>query len=147
MDVACGSLSDHQLQFFIQEFEKFQRRQPVNGQDALASVMRQVGLCPTEAELAEMLEDVPNPAKIELPDFILLVHYFLRGADTTEDLIRAFAVFDANHSGKIATETAGAILSGLKHPVPEQQIDDLLQSLDNGGFVVIEDMVQRLKPI
>jgi Ca2+-binding EF-hand superfamily protein len=145
-DEACGSLSDEQLKLFAGEFERLQHGKPVNGREELATLMRQVGLRPTEEELGEMIEDVPNPQKIDLPDFIILVYYFLRGTDSADDLIRAFSVFDADDSGKIPSDTARAVLTNLKHPVPDEQIDALLRELDEGGYIEIAKMIHKLKP-
>jgi Ca2+-binding EF-hand superfamily protein len=145
-DVECGSISDAKLRSYKEEFDRFQRGKAIKGAQGLESMMERVGLYPTAEELEEMLADVPNPQKIKFPDFVLLIYHFLRGADSADDLIRAFAVFDADHSGKIPTETAHAVLANLKHPVPEDQINALLKDLDHAGSVDIGQMIRRLKP-
>ena len=75
-----------------------------------------------------------------------MIYYFLRGADTREELIKAFAVFDKDKDGLIDVQTAKDILTNLKHPVPEEQVDELMKKLDQNGKIDYAQMICELRP-
>jgi Ca2+-binding EF-hand superfamily protein len=88
--------------------------------------------------------------KGDLLDFttvVIIIYYFLRGADTTEELVRAFAVFDDDRDGLIPTEVARQVLTNLKHPIPPEHVDELLARLrSSGDQIKYADMITQLRP-
>ena len=104
-----------------------------------------VGIVPTQEELRAMLTEINNE-DVSISDFILVSYYFLRGADTRDELIRAFAVFDEDNDGKIDVETIRNILANLRHPVPKEQIDEIVAKLEKDGAIDYAEMIRELRP-
>jgi Ca2+-binding EF-hand superfamily protein len=77
-----------------------------------------------------------------------VLYFFLRGAESADDLSRAFIVFDDDHTGMIPITKATQILQHLKHPLPDDQITDLTSRLDprGEGSIDYREMIRRLLP-
>jgi Ca2+-binding EF-hand superfamily protein len=144
----CDCLTDDQLKSFKRAFDHRDKDQDGHvNRDEFKAALKLVGIIPTDDEFRAMLEDIGKES-IDLLDFVSVIYYFLRGADSREELIRAFAVFDKAGDGKIPVETAVQILTNLKHPVPREQVDELMQKLDHGnsGKVDYAAMIRELRP-
>lgn len=144
----CECFSDDQLRSFRRAFNHFDRKKNDNMDfDDLPKALKLVGIIPTRDELQSMKQDVGD-SPLDLLEFISLIYYFLRGADTKEELIRAFSVFDEDHDGKIPVNEATQILSNLKHPVPQEQINEIMQTLDKNDDHLIDyaRMIEILRP-
>lgn len=142
----CECLSDEQLRSFKRAFDHYDKDKDgsIDAND-FKSALKMVGIIPTSDELEAMLQDINNE-KITLVDFVAVIYYFLRGADTREELIKAFAVFDKDKDGLIDVQTAKDILTNLKHPVPEEQVDELMKKLDQNGKIDYAQMICELRP-
>lgn len=114
-------------------------------QEELVSALKIVGIVPTQEDLRSMLHEVKSE-EASIEDFILVAYYFLRGADTREELIKAFAVFDEDGDGKIDVETIRNILANLRHPVPKDQIDEIVAKLEKDGAIDYAEMIRELRP-
>lgn len=62
----------------------------------LQNVLRKLGLNPTEEELQEMIHDIDkdNDGTIDYSEFLRLMSNKLKDAQTEEELLEAFKVFD-----------------------------------------------------
>ena len=139
-------LSDDQLRSFRRAFEHYDKDKDGKVDiEGFRKALEMVGIMPTRDEFEAMCNDVGSDT-ITLVDFIAVIYYFLRGADTQEELIKAFSVFDKDNDGLIDVDTAREILGNLKHPVPENQVQDLMQKLGRGGQVDYAEMIRELRP-
>ena len=139
-------LSREQLRSFKRAFDHCDKNN--DGQlthEEFISALRMVGIVPTQEELRAMLTEINND-DVSISDFILVSYYFLRGADTRDELIRAFAVFDEDNDGKIDVETIRNILANLRHPVPKEQIDEIVAKLEKDGAIDYAEMIRELRP-
>ncbi|OHT02450.1 EF hand family protein [Tritrichomonas foetus] len=144
----CECFSDDQLRSFQRAFSHYDKEKTgVLNLDDLQKALKIIGIVPTQEELNGMKIDLGN-APLDILEFISLIYYFLRGSDTQEELIRAFAVFDEDNDGKIPAETAEQILSNLKHPVPKDHIEEVLAQIgaDENGLIDYAEMIRVLKP-
>lgn len=144
----CECFTDDQLRSFRRAFKHFEQNKSgiINFED-LPKALKLVGISPTQEELKGMKTDLGD-SQLDLLEFISLIYYFLRGADTREELIRAFSVFDKDHDGKIPIDEAKQILANLKHPVPNEQIEEVMIQLNNGNDNLIDyaQMIKLLRP-
>lgn len=139
-------ISDEQLRSFRRAFEHYDKDgDGIVDEKGFRHALTMVGICPTEEELNSMKEDIGSE-EIHLVDFIAVIYYFLRGADTQEELIKAFAVFDKNKDGEIDADTARNILLNLKHPVPEEHVNEIMKKLNVNGKVNYANMIKELRP-
>lgn len=93
--------------------------------DVLGKLLRALGFNPLPEEIDDMLEDVENQ-KIDFKTVAYFVYRHAREADPAGELVASFRVFDKKGTGKLPVETIRKILSSLKQPFEESQIDDLI---------------------
>ena len=144
----CECFSDDQLRSFQRAFSHYDKdKDGVLAVEDLPKALKVIGIIPTQEELNGMLVDLGD-SPLDVLEFISLIYFFLRGADSREELIRAFAVFDEDHDGKIPADTVSQILSNLKHPVPDEQINEVLEQLNNdeNGLIDYAEMICLLRP-
>ena len=70
----------------------------------LGTVMRSLGQNPTEAELHDMINEVDADGNgtIDFAEFLSLMSRKMKDADSEEELMEAFKVFDRNGDGSIS---------------------------------------------
>jgi Ca2+-binding EF-hand superfamily protein len=141
---AC--LNDNQIRSFVRAFQFVDKDSDgyLSRQEFLEA-LQMVGIGPTATERESIFEDVPGP-RITIEDFVAVLYFFLRGAESAEDLSRAFIVFDDDHTGMIAVKKATQILKHLKHPVSDDRIAELMSKLDprGEGNIDYREMIRML---
>ena len=93
--------------------------------EVLGKLLRALGFNPLPEEVEDMLEDVGGQ-DIDFKTFAYLVYRHAREADPAGELIASFRVFDKDGTGKLPVATIRQILSHLKQPFEEEQIDELI---------------------
>lgn len=142
-----SSITDDQLRSFQKAFQRYDKdKDDLIDTEEVKKALRALGIVPTDEEFEAMQYDLHE--KVDVSSFIAVVYYFLRGADSQEELIRAFAVFDNDHDGKIPVDTAIQILTNLKHPVPRDMVDQIMAELNTNGDDLIDysEMIRKLRP-
>ena len=148
-DVPCACLTDQQLRSFKKAFMHYAKNtNKILTPEDLPKALKMVGIRPTEQEIAEMLDEIGPDAPIDIVEFVICIYYFLRAADTQEELIDAFKIFDTKKTGKLPVATIQQILSSLKHPVSQPLIDELIGQLNKDGSNMINyaDMIRLMRP-
>jgi Ca2+-binding EF-hand superfamily protein len=138
--------TDHQLRSFRKEFlacdsRKTGKLKPEEFHTALVHL----GVIPAKEEFTAMLNEMGSDG-IDLPHFVMVLYYFVRGADKPAELQRALSVFDQDRDGRLAVNVVKDILRGLRRPVPEERIDAIVQKLGDKGSISIADLIQELRP-
>merc|ERR1719263_1238782 len=69
----------------------------------LGTVMRSLGQNPTEAELADMINEVDADGNgmIDFPEFLTMMARKMKDTDFEEEILEAFKVFDKDGNGMI----------------------------------------------
>lgn len=148
MSVPCECLSDKQIKSFKKAFTHYAKNTGgILDPDDFPKALKMVGIRPTDDEIKEMLEEV-GEAQIDIVEFIICIYYFLRAADTQEELINAFKIFDTEKKGKLPVARIREILSSLKHPVSQPLIDELVSQLNKDGSNMIDyaEMIRLMRP-
>ena len=142
----CECLTDGQLRAFKRAFEELdESKSGYIDAEGFKKALRKVGINPTNEEFTAMLQDIDNE-KISLTDFVSVIYYFLRGADTKEELYRAFAVFDKDGFGTIPRDDVIQILTNLKHPISLEHAEPIVEKLAVDGMVKYTELIDALKP-
>ncbi|EAY00901.1 EF hand family protein [Trichomonas vaginalis G3] len=145
----CACLTNNQLKSFKKAFNHYSRQN--NGilkPEDLPKALKMVGIRPTDEEIQEMIEEIGTDNPIDIVEFTICIYYFLRAADTQEELINAFKIFDKKKQGKLPTATIQQILTSLKHPVSQPLIQELISQLDKDGSHMIDyaEMIRLMRP-
>ena len=93
--------------------------------DVLPKVLRAVGLNPLPSEIEDMKEDI-GELTLDFNGFIYIVYRHAREADPAQELLDSFRVFDKDGKGTLDVNTIHQILSNLKQPYSEEQINELI---------------------
>ena len=95
-----------------------------------------------------MLEEIGDENDIDLIEFTICIYYFLRAADSQEELINAFKIFDKKDTGKLPVDQIKEILGSLKHPVSSALINEVLKQVppDKNNMVNYADMIRLMRP-
>ena len=149
MDIPCACLSDKQLRSFKKAYAHYSKNsERLLKPEDFGKALKMVGIRPTNEEIKEMLDEIGANNPINLIEFTICIYYFLRAADTQEELINAFKIFDTKKTGKLPVKTIHQILASLKHPVPQPHIDELTTQLDKDGSHMIDyaAMIRLMRP-
>lgn len=102
---------------------------------AFGTVMRALGLNPTERELDELRKeaDPENAGTITIDQFKPVFYKKKSDSDTFPELMEAFRIFDSLSSGTIRVPEFRYIMSCLGEKIPEEDVDDIVKAADPDG--------------
>ncbi len=111
----------------------------------LENIMKSIGQNPSESELQDMINeiDIDGEGVITFDGFISLMEKKLRDADTEEELIESFKVFDKDGIGLISSENLRDVVVSLGMKFSQEEIDEMIREADNDGdgFINYEEFV------
>ena len=114
----------------------------------IGNVMRSLGHDPTDIDLKDFLAefDKNNKGVLNFDEFQLLMSRKVRDADTEEELIEAFRVFDKEGNGLISSSELRHIMTTLGEKLTEEEVDEMMNEADyNGdGFINYQDFVRLM---
>jgi len=112
----------------------------------LGSAMRALGQNPTEAELADMLNEVSDDGFVEFPDFLSMLSRKMRDTDSEEEIMEAFRVFDKNGTGCISVAEISHVMSNLGEKLADEEVDEMVREadIDGSGNINIEEFVKMM---
>lgn len=101
----------------------------------LATVMRSLGLSPSEAEVSDLMNeiDVNGNHKIEFSEFLALMSRQLKSNDSEQELLEAFKVFDKNGDGLISAAELKHVLTSIGEKLTDAEVDEMLREVSDGS--------------
>ena len=137
-----SNLTEEQIAEFKEAFALFDKDNTGSILSSeLATVMRSLGLSPSEAEVADLLNeiDVNGNHRIEFSEFLALMSRQLKATDSQQELLEAFKVFDKNGDGFISAAELKHVLTSIGEKLTDAEVDDMLREVsDNTGEIDIE---------
>ena len=108
--------------------------------------MLKLGLQPSEEELQEIIDDIDkdHSGSIDYSEFLRLMSTKLKDAQTEEELLEAFKVFDTKNKQKFGESELKEICFRLKCEFSPEEIKEMISVADiNGdGFIEFEEFVR-----
>ncbi|KAF4120171.1 calmodulin [Geosmithia morbida] len=95
----------------------------------LGTVMKSLGLEPSESELQDMLNEVDADGS----EFLVMMARKGAGGDPEKELREAFRVFDRDGTGTISRDELRAVMKSLGEDLTEAEIDEMLNLADKDG--------------
>lgn len=143
-------LTDAQVTEIKEAFSLFDR--DGNGTistDEFGTVMRSLGHYPTEAEIADMINEIDPDGSLGIvyfPMFLTMINRKLKeGNQITEDeVIDAFKVFDKEGNGFISATELRHIVTNLGEKLTEDEADEMIceADIDGDGKINYVDFVK-----
>ncbi|XP_031554587.1 calmodulin-A-like [Actinia tenebrosa] len=95
----------------------------------LNSIMRALGMNPTEDELQDMINEVDFDGNgvLDFPEFVQLMQDQKKPDEEEEELVNAFHVFDADGKGYIEASELRELLKNMDDKITEKELRDLLR--------------------
>ncbi|XP_077987619.1 neo-calmodulin-like [Glandiceps talaboti] len=122
----------------------------------LGTVMRSLGLNPTDEELDDMINeiDADGNGTVEFPEFISMMVKKRSHSDPETDLREAFKVFDRDGNGYISASELRYVMMNLGEKLSDDEVDEMIREADIDGdgqvnyqeFVVIMAGESVFKP-
>eukprot|EP00927_Polykrikos_kofoidii_P024596 TRINITY_DN22336_c0_g5_i1.p1 TRINITY_DN22336_c0_g5~~TRINITY_DN22336_c0_g5_i1.p1 ORF type:complete len:165 (+),score=43.81 TRINITY_DN22336_c0_g5_i1:70-564(+) len=108
-------------------------------------LFRAFGQNPTDEELAEMLESVPQGG-LDVDGFVAFFSTNYRTPTSEDTLVRAFQVFDFDNSGIMFAEKFQEMLTSLGEPMPQDEVMAIMREaeVDERGAFNYKNLAHRL---
>jgi len=143
-------LTEEQIAEFKNAYKTFSKddETPMQNKD-LGTCIRSLGMYPTEASIAEMIEkgDAENMGWIDLADFLnLMAEKVGEHIDTEDDIRAAFRVFDKEANGFIPAAELRHVMTSLGEGLTEEEVDEMIRNADadGDGQVKYDEFVTRM---
>jgi len=149
-------LSPEQLNEFREAFSVFDKDgDGTISEKELGTVMRALGLNPTEEELTQMVKEVDQDGngEVDFDEFCAMMIRRMEDEDGDEEILEAFQVIDRDGDGFITEADLKDLLATLGEKVTEEEIADMIKEVDMDGdgkvsyeeFVAMFDMKWEAK--
>lgn len=144
-----STLTEEELIEYKEAFSLFDKEgNGIISVNSLGSVLRALGICPTQAEIRDMISEVDpkNTGGVNFQTFLKVAIRKKRKAENSEEIIEAFRVFDREGKGIITTSQLKHIMTNLGEKMTEDEADDMIREADiNGtGEINYEEFVKML---
>ncbi|XDA82288.1 hypothetical protein R6Z07F_012207 [Ovis aries] len=142
-------LSEEQVAEFKEAFDKFDKdKDGTISVQELGTVMQEVGLKPSEAELKVLIArlDTDNNGIISFQEFLEAMAAGLQTSDTEEDLREIFRAFDQDNDGYISVDELRQATAQLGEKLSQDELDAMIREadVDQDGRVNYEEFVRIL---
>ncbi|KAM0786841.1 hypothetical protein ACM66B_002268 [Microbotryomycetes sp. NB124-2] len=132
----ADQLSETQISEFREAFSLFDK----DGDGTittreLGTVMRSLGQNPTEAELADMINEVDadGNGQIDFPEFLTMMARKMKDTDSEEEIREAFKVFDKDGNGFISSAELRHVMTNLGEKLSENEVAEMIREADVDG--------------
>ncbi len=129
------SLTEDQIREFGEAFSLFDKEGTGTiTTDDLGSVVRSLGLDPSEADLKHMLKDVDagGNGTIEFPEFLSLLTIKAKDKIEQAEILEAFRVFDRNKDGFITANEIYHIMGNLGEKLSREEVAEMMREASAG---------------
>lgn len=115
----------------------------------LYTVMKALGLNPTEEDLRDMIKEVDSDGNgtVEFPEFCqLLAQKFVGNHSEEDEIMEAFKVFDKDGNGFISATELRSVMISLGRKLTDEEIDEIIREvdLDGDGQIDYEEFVKMM---
>ncbi|KAL9657491.1 hypothetical protein ABK040_016757 [Willaertia magna] len=137
----ADKLTDEQIQEYKEAFSLFDS----DGDGAilakeLGTVMRALGLNPSQNELDEMIKSVDGKENggngngtIDFKEFLVLMQKKMNDNESEDEVVEAFKVFDRDNDGVISAAELRHILTSMGEKLNEEEAEDFIREADTQG--------------
>eukprot|EP00475_Leptophrys_vorax_P020849 TRINITY_DN285_c0_g1_i2.p1 TRINITY_DN285_c0_g1~~TRINITY_DN285_c0_g1_i2.p1 ORF type:complete len:151 (-),score=58.84 TRINITY_DN285_c0_g1_i2:47-499(-) len=147
--MSSNNLTDEQIAEFKEAFSLFDK--DADGQITtreLGTVMRSLGQNPTEAELADMINEVDTDGNgnIDFSEFLTMMARKMKDTDNEDEIREAFKVFDKDGNGYISAAELRHVMTNLGEKLTDEEVDEMIQEadIDGDGQINYDEFVKMM---
>jgi len=106
-------LTQEQISEFKEAYKMFCGDGDKISKDSIKSVLRQLGLKPTDAEVSDMIKDGDTSGRgtISFDEFVSMMSDQMKKMDSADDILRAFECYDPYGKGVISREDFNTLMT------------------------------------
>jgi len=110
--------------------------------DEVGTVMRALGQSPTEAEVKDIIKDLPN--LVDFEKFKVVMQKNKKDIDAEKEMTEAFKVFDKDGKGVVQTKELRAVLTSMGEKLTDEEVDGIIKACDQNGTINLQTFIQTL---
>ena len=101
----------------------------------LGTVMRSLGQSPTEAELADMVNEIDanGDGTVDFPEFLTMMSRKINDVESEEEILETFKVFDKDGNGYISAAELRHIMTNIGEKLSDEEVDEMIREADIDG--------------
>jgi len=102
----------------------------------LKAAMRALGFTVKKAEIREMLSDLSKPedcTSVDFSEFCELMLDKMNSRDTREEILKIFALFDEEGTGKITFRNLKRVAAELGESLTDDELQEMIDEADRTG--------------
>jgi calmodulin len=106
----------------------------------LGTVMRSLDQNPTEAELADLINEVNNGyvnadgySTIDFDSFVNIMARKMKDTDSEDEILEAFKAFDKDGNGFVSADELRHIMHNLGLGLTDEKVEDMIEEADING--------------
>ena len=142
-------ISEEQRADYLDAFNMFDNNQDGTiTREKLGNLMRKLNQTVTEDDLKDVISvvDTKGDGKINFEEFVAMMEKRKDEADTEQEIINAFRVFDKDGNGLISKAELTNIMSILGDTLTNEEIEEMIieADVDGDGFINYEEFVRMM---
>merc|ERR1719334_236145 len=103
--------------------------------NGVSQIMRSVGQNPSEAEIADMINQVDKDGtgNLDFPEFLMMMSFKADSENAEDEIREAFQVFDGDGNGFINRQELAVVMSNLGEALTPDEIQSMIDQADQDG--------------
>jgi len=113
----------------------------------LGTVVRSLGMNPTEAEVEDLSKNMIRGPTFGLPELLQVMARFMgESRNKREEIRESFSVFDRDGTGMISAAELRHVMTNIGEKLSDQEVDEMIREIevDRDGQINYEDMVRLM---
>ena len=132
-------LTPEQIEEYREAFNLFDKDS--NGSisaSELTTVMKSLGLSPSETEIADLMNEVDQDGnhEIDFEEFLTLMVRQSDSRDSVQEIIEAFKVFDKNGDGYISLSELKQVFNSIGENLSDEEMEAMFNEVSNGSDTI-----------
>lgn len=132
-------LTPEQIEEYREAFNLFDKDS--NGSisaSELTTVMKSLGLSPSETEIADLMNKVDQDGnhEIDFEEFLTLMVRQSDSRDSVQEIIEAFKVFDKNGDGYVSLSELKQVFNSIGENLSDEEMEAMFNEVSNGSDTI-----------
>merc|ERR1711983_21779 len=134
-EMASEKLPTHLIGLYQDAFMREAGSEGSVASSQVSSIMKSVGLNPSEAEIQDMVNQVDKDGtgSIDFPEFLMMMCIKAETENAEDEIRVAFNVFDGDGNGFINRQELAVVMNNLGERLTQEEIQTMIDEADLDG--------------